>query len=130
MAWNVSLLPDADQDLHDLTHDQKWRDTLEGAILAEFQGPKGERVTKLFKQGVSTSSIDRLAGSTFPGSIRVHVRADYRATVLCLPAFQQAYVTHVFHKSQDPKYRRAVATHDARAGQFVETFSRFLSRRK
>lgn len=131
MAWSVSVLPDAEADLDALARgDAALRASLEDAILDEFDALKGDRVTKLFTQGVSTSSIDRLSGSEFPGSIRIQVRSDYRATVLCFPEYEQAYVTHVFHKSQDPKYRDAVPTHDKRAAQFVDSFTSFVNRRR
>lgn len=130
MPWTVSLLPKAEQDLATLFKSPAERHAIEAGILDEFQGLKGERMTKLFVQGASTGSIEKLASATHPGSIRLHVRADYRATVLCLPAFKQAYVTHIFHKSQDPDYRRAGPTHDARAAEFIDGFKGFLDRRK
>lgn len=131
MSWSVSILPDAEEDLRDLADgDKARREDLEEAILDEFDGMKGERVTKLFVQGVSTSSVDRLSGSDFPGSIRIQVRADYRATVLCFPAYSQAYVTHVFHKSQDKDYKNALATHDKRAAKFIESFTSFVNKRR
>lgn len=91
---------------------------------------KGERVHKLFRQGLATASVDRLDGSEFPGSIRLHVFSDHRATVLCFPEYGQAYVTHVFHKGQDPKYRHALATHDKRVGEFIDSFTSFVGRRR
>ena len=130
MTWSVSILPKADQDLKELSKDPATRKSIEDAILAEFNGLKGVRVTKLFVQGTSTGSIDKLAAASFPGSIRLQVFADYRAAVLCLPAFSQAYVTHIFHKSHDPNYKRAAAVHDARAAEFIGTFQDFMSKRK
>lgn len=131
MAWSVSILPGAERDLDDLAKGNRpLREDLEEGILDEFGGMKGERVTKLFVQGVSTSSIDRLSGSAFPGSMRIQVRADYRATVLCFPQYEQAYVTHVFHKSQDSLYRNALPTHDRRVGEFVDSFTSFLAKRR
>lgn len=131
MSWSVSILPDADEDIKALAGgDKTRRDDLEDGILDEFEGMKGDRVTKLFVQGVTTSSVDRLSGSTFPGSIRIQVRADYRATVLCFPDYKQAYVTHVFHKSQDKDYKTALATHDSRAGKFVDSFTKFVNKRR
>jgi len=46
----------------------------------------------------------------------------------CLPAFLQAYVTHIFSKSQDPEYKTAPAIHDARVQEFVAAFSDFVGR--
>lgn len=130
MAWSVSILPKADQDLVALTRSPAQRKDIEDAIFDEFDGLKGERVTKLFVQGASTGSIEKLAASSVPGSIRIQIRADYRATAICLPSFRQAFITHVFHKSQDPDYRRAVMAHDARAAEFIEGFKGFLDRRR
>ncbi len=127
--WTVSLLPKAGADLANLAP-QAQAAAIEEAVLDEFQGMKSDRLDKLFRQGVSTKSIDKLKGSRFPGSIRIQVFADYRATVLCLPAFRQAYVTHLFHKSSDPQYRRAVNTHDTRASEFITDFNAFLARGK
>jgi hypothetical protein len=129
VAWSVSILPKAEQDFAALAKTPAQRKDLEDAVFDEFDGMKGDRVTKLFVQGTTTASIEKLAASSFPGSIRIQVRADYRATALCLPAFKQAFVTHVFHKSQDPDYKRAVATHDARASEFIDGFKGFLDRR-
>lgn len=58
------------------------------------------------------------------------MRADYRAIALCLPAFKQAFVTHIFHKSQDPDCRRASAIHDARTAESIDGFKGFLDRRR
>lgn len=127
--WTVSFLPKAEADLTHLVQGKQAAD-LEAALLDEFSGMKGDRVDKLFRQGVSTSSLDKLDGSRFPGSIRLQAFADYRATALCLPRFRQAYITHLFHKSSDPQYRKAVTTHDARASEFISDFNAFLNRGK
>lgn len=81
-------------------------------------------------QGVTTASIDRLEGSRFPGSIRIQIFSDYRATVLCFPAYAHAYVMHVFHKSQDPKYKNALVTHDKRVAEFVDSFFGFVNKKR
>lgn len=39
-------------------------------------------------------------------------------------------MTHIFHKSQDPNYKRAAAVHDARAAEFIGTFQDFMSKKK
>lgn len=41
-----------------------------------------------------------------------------------------AFVSHVFHKSQDPNCKRAVPTHDARVGKVVQTFQQFVGKQK
>lgn len=131
MTWSVIILPHADQELDELGGgDKKRREELEEGILDEFEGMKGDRVTKLFRQGVTTASIDRLDGSQFHGSIRIQIFADYRATVLCFPEYEQAYVMHVFHKSQDPKYKNALATHDKRVAEFVDSFFGFVNKKR
>ena len=127
--WTASFLPKAEADLAHLVHGKAALD-LETALRDEFSGMKAERLDKLFRQGVSTSSLDKLDGSRFPGSIRLQAFADYRATALCLPKFRQAYITHLFHKSSDPHYRKAVTTHDARASEFIGDFISFLNRAK
>lgn len=130
VAWTVSLLPKAEHDLTALGKTAAERLAIEDAIFDEFDGMKGDRVTKLFVQGTSTGSIEKLASATHPGSIRLQIKADFRATALCLPAFKQAYVTHIFHKSHDPDYKRAGPTHDARAAEFIDGFKGFLDRKK
>ncbi|MHB8584818.1 MAG: hypothetical protein ACYDDF_03135 [Thermoplasmatota archaeon] len=131
MPWTVALLPGAQADVTQLAgSDAKLRSIIEGGILEEFEGFKAQRLSKLFVQGVSTASVDKLSGSQFPGSIRIQVRADYRATVLCFPAYEQAFVTHVFHKSADPQYKTATSTHNRRAGEYIESFTAFVSKRR
>lgn len=129
--WMVNILPKADEDIAALLEgDPGLKDRLFKGINEEFHGMKGDRVDKLLVQGVTTPRLDRLDGALFPGSIRLQILGDYRATALCLPAYRQAFIVHVFHKSRDPKYRKALPIHNKRVSEFVEDFSRFMSRRK
>ena len=82
---------EADDDLKRLFKDAGQRAALEENILNEFEGMKGDRVTKLFVQGVSTSTIDKLSASAFPGSVRIQI-GDHRATALCLPQLNIAFI--------------------------------------
>lgn len=129
--WNVSILPKAEEDLAALgENDPGLKQRLVPAILDEFQGMKVQRIERFLVQGTASKRVDRLDGSEFPGSIRLRIKENYRVTILCLPSYGQAYVVHVFHKAQDPKYRRAVPTHNMRLVEFVEDFNRFMDKRK
>lgn len=131
MAWQVSILPDAEEDLEGLLGaDDASRARLEENIREEFSGFKGQRLTKFFQGGSSSASIDRLENSEFVGSIRFQVFADYRATALCLPDLEQAFIVHVFHKGQDPKYRSAVRVHDKRVEGLLDRFRVIDERRR
>lgn len=131
MAWQVSVLPDAEKDLDALFGaDKSSRTRLEESIRKEFSDFKGQRLTKFFQGGSSSTSIDRLEGSEFVGSIRFQVFADYRATALCLPDLEHAFIAHVFHKGQDPKYRNAVRVHDKRVQALLDRFRAVDERRR
>ncbi|HLE98083.1 MAG TPA: hypothetical protein VI997_11995 [Candidatus Thermoplasmatota archaeon] len=131
MDWHVAFLPDAEADLAALARgDVERRDALEAAIRDEFRAWKAARVTRFFAAGTASPSLDRLAGSVYPGSVRVQVFAEYRATVFCLPSYRQAFVVQVFAKGRDPEYRSAVQAHDARLRRYLDDFGAFVARRK
>jgi len=129
--WSVNILPQAEEDLAVLTErDRSLKDRLVDAILGEFEGMKVQRIETFLVKGTGTPRLDRLDGSDFPGSIRIRIHKDYRATMFCLPGYRQAHVVHVFHKSHDPNYRHAVITHNKRLREFIDDFNRFLNKRK
>lgn len=131
MVWQVSILPDVEEDLEGLFGaDRASRARLEESIREEFSGFKGQRLTRFFQGGSSSTSIDRLEGSEFVGSIRFQVFADYRATALCLPDLEHAFIVHLFHKGQDPKYRHAVRVHDKRVQGLLDRFRAVDERRR
>lgn len=84
---------------------------LEAAFRDAF---KSERIAGFFEHGARTLAIDRLATSEFPGSVRLRLPGDVRATLYCDVGGRVAFVVHVFLKSQDPGYGAAVRLHDAR----------------
>lgn len=116
MPWQVLFLRAYDEDLARLCRAHGLdADKIEANVRDQFEDPfKAERVEKLLTAGVSTSAVDRLAASRFPPSIRLQVLQDLRATAWCFPAQRHVVITHVFHKSEDPKYKRAVEVHDSR----------------
>lgn len=129
MPWQALFLPEFAEDLRGFQKGGKpSQGEFEQAVRSEFEGLKGERVTKLFVQGVSTKQLDRLASSKYHGSIRMQIFQDYRVTAVCLPDYKAAIVSHLFHKSTDPNYRNAPTIHDARVKRYFDTFTGFLSR--
>lgn len=131
MAWQVIFLPEFEEDVQGFQKGGKpSQDDFEKAVREEFEGFKGQRVTKLFTQGVSTKQVDRLESSAYHGSIRMHIFQDYRVTAVCLPDYEVAVVSHLFSKATDPNYRSAPKTHDARVKKYFDTFTGFLSRSK
>lgn len=131
MVWQVSLLAGVEEDLGGLFGaDHARRSRFEESLREEFTGFKSERLTKFFQGGSPSSSVDRLEGSQFVGSVRLQVFADHRATALRLPDLKQAFIAHIFHKGQDPKYRNAVRVHDRRVQALVDRFRIIDERRR
>lgn len=129
MAWQVLFLPEFSEDVRALQKGGKpSQGDFEQAVRSEFEGLKGERVTKLFIQGVTTKQVDRLESSRYHGSIRMQIFQDHRITAVCLPDYKAAIVSHLFHKSSDPNYREAPRVHDARVKKYFDTFTGFLAR--
>jgi hypothetical protein len=130
VPWQVLLLPEVEGDLEGLRSSVAPR-AAEDALVDEFRDPfKAARVDKLLRAGVSTAGIDRLATSKYPPSIRLHLLQDLRATAWCFPQARHAVAVHVFHKSQDPDYRRAVRIHDARLENYFRSFQAFIERHR
>ena len=103
---------------------------IEAAIQAQFEDEfKAKRVDDFIKKGTASPAIDRLDSAAYPLSVRVQVLTDYRATLILFPKFKQAVVTHVFHKSADPKYRRAVLEHDRRLAAYFEGIADYAKKR-
>jgi hypothetical protein len=128
--WDVVFLREADEDLDSLAKAGAGRKGLEAGILDQFRGFKGDRIQKLLESGTTTKAVDRLDGSAYPTSIRLHVLQDYRATAWLFPAQRHAFVVHVFAKSRDPDYKQALATHDGRLMAYFESLAQFHSKRK
>lgn len=132
MRWQVLLLKGFQEDLSDLAkrHGIDAR-ALEADVVDEFEDEfRGARVDKLLEAGVSTTAIDRLSSSAYPPSIRLQVRADFRATAWLFPAQHQAILTHIFHKSSDSEYRRAAPTHDARLLEYIGSLHDFVEKKR
>jgi hypothetical protein len=104
---------------------------LEAAILDEFVDVfKAKRVEDFIRKGSSSSAIDRFESASYPLSVRLQVQTQYRATALLLPKFKHAVITHVFHKSADPKYMSAARTHDARLAGYFEGIAEYSKKRR
>lgn len=127
MGWQVLFLPEFAEDASKIQKGRGQTD-FEETVRAEFEGLKGDRVTKLFVQGTSTKQVDRLGSSRYHGSIRMQILQDFRITAVCLPDYKTAVVSHVFLKSADPSYKEASRVHDARVKKYFDTFTGFLSR--
>ena len=132
MQWQVLFLTAFDEDLRKLCKSHGMdAANVERHIQEQFEDPfKAERIEKLLTSGVSTSAVDRLATSRFPPSIRLQIVQDLRVTAWCFPAQRQAVVTYIFHKSEDPNYKRAVETHDSRLKGYVESLNEFIEKKR
>lgn len=124
------FLPETDGDLADLrTGDAGLPARLGAELLAMFKDPfKATRFEAAIQGHARTHQVDRLEGSDFPQSFRVQVLQDFRATIWCLPAVKQVAVVHIFSKSSDPTYRRALIEHDARLDAYFLRFKEFADR--
>ena len=132
MPWQVLVLEEFEEDVAFLT---RHHGLTPGALLddatAAFTDPyKAARLDKLLSAGAATAALDRLAGSAYPPSVRLQVLHDLRATAWLFPRRRHALLVHAFHKSADPRYRRALATHDGRLKQYFEGFHEFVERKR
>lgn len=129
-AWSVVFLPETDRDLGELKAADA---TLPGRILNEilslFKDPfKSARFEDALQGHARTGQVDRLEGSAFPHSFRLQILQDYRTTVWCLRPFRQVAIVHIFAKSGDPSYRRALVEHDRRLVEYFLPFKEFVDR--
>lgn len=124
------FLAEADQDMSQLGRGGADKAKVEGAVVDQFKGFKGDRIQKLLEAGTSTGAVDRLDASVYPTSIRLQVLQDFRATAWLFPAQRHAFVVSLFAKSQDPDYKKAVAVHDSRLKAYMDSLQSFHDRRK
>lgn len=129
-GWSVVFLPETDQDFARLkAHDASLPARLREEILQTFLDSfKAARFEAAIEGHARTTQVDRLEGSAFPQSFRLQVLQEFRTTVWCLPAVKQAVVVHVFAKSADPGYRRALGEHDGRMEDYFVRFKEFADR--
>lgn len=130
MPWQIIILAPFDEDLESLRSSVNRARLLTG-VREEFEDPfKGQRIHQLLSAGVATSAVDRVMTSRFPPTIRLQVLRDFRVMAWCYPSPSQAIVTHVFHKSSDPAYRRAVAVHDRRIEEYFTGLHGFFDKHR
>lgn len=129
-VWSIVFLPETDQDLQSLgAADATLPTRISEEIQALFKDPfKAARFEDALEGHARTSQIDRLSGSAFPQSFRLQLLQDYRATTWCLRTVRQVAIVHVFAKSADPSYRRAIVEHDARLEAYFLPFKEFVER--
>lgn len=129
-SWSVVFLPQTDDDLNGLrSGDAGLPDRARNEILALFKDPfKAARFESAVEGHGRTPQVDRLEGSAFPHSYRLHILHDYRATAWCLRPFRQIAIVHIFSKSADPSYRRALVEHDRRLDEYFLPFKEFVDR--
>lgn len=131
MTWQVLFLRGFYEDLEHVARGGLDPDRAEHAVREVFEDPfRAQRIEEWLTSGTPASGIDRLAGSQFPPSLRLHVLHDYRATAWCYPVERFVIVTHFFSKSADPDYRRALHVHDARIQACVDGLGHFLARKR
>lgn len=128
--WSVVFFPETDHDLDELkAADATLPARIQREILTLFKDPfKAARFEDALEGHARTSQVDRLEGSAYPHSFRLQVLRDYRATVWCLRPFRQAAIVHIFSKSADPSYRRALTEHDGRLDEYFLPFKEFVDR--
>ena len=128
--WTILFAPGALDDLEYLGRASGGLpQRLRAEIASAFHDPfKSQRFQELLEGHGHTGRLDRLESSGFPKSFRIQLLHDFRATFCALPEVQAIVVSHVFAKSADPKYLRAVETHDARLEAFFLAFKDFADR--
>lgn len=129
-GWTVVFLSETQSDLAELGRaDAGLPARIRAEILLGFHEPfKAQRFRTVLEGGARSGQIDRLEGSSFPKSYRLQVLQHYRATVCVLPLLDTVLVVHLFAKSSDPNYYRAVVEHDRRLETYFLPFKEFVER--
>lgn len=131
MSWQALFVQEFFADLETLrTHGAdppRLLRLLREAVEDEF---KAERLDHFLRSGGPSASIDRLESSRFPRSLRMQVTHDYRATAWAYQTQRMILFTHVFHKTDDPNYKRAAEIHDRRLIDYVREMKDFLEKKR
>lgn len=131
MPWQVYFVREAEADLEALGKGGLDAEKAEDLIRDEFEDEfKAARIEKALEGAARSDAVVRLEKTRYPPSVRITIHRDYRATVWCHPMLRLAVVTHVFHKSQDPDYVKAVRMHDGRLKEYVEDLVEYFNKKR